>query len=363
MRVKSNLQSKKEVVIKSTKPNIDITKKRKRLLVASSYHHVLTAIAKSYADGCPFDILITNSWTYEGYWDKCLDGLRKNKWFENVFFYDEKSHRPPSPINITATYRYELKEELEYIRRIEGFDLFSYELIYLVFDNMFPGATIVRNGVPYVFIEDTTNIYSIAAKAPTRLLRLSESAIKTLFTVCRLLNYWHQIYGYAPCCQWIEVSSLDVRFALPKNKLRLVNRKDLIASIPRDAKRKILDMFLGDGYETMLGDEPTTLILTSPIRGAGDSQMKRICELLVARYAGSERVVVKPHPRDLTDYSQLSGIEIVLPRAFPTEIFDFDNRIKFCKAVTVGSTALESMACVDVSIYLNISQILEMLSE
>lgn len=364
MRVKvDDLQPAKRASTESTRPNNDAQKMRKRLLVASSYHHVLTAIAKSFADGCPFDLLITNSWTDGGYWDECLIGLKKNKWFENVYFYDERSHRPPSPTNIVATYKYELKEELEYLRQIEGFDLFSYELIYLVFENMFPGATIVRNELPYVFIEDTTNVFAIADTAPTRLLRLSEPAIRLLFFVCRLLNYWHPIYGYASCCQRIEVSSLDVRFALPKDKFRLVDRKELISSIPGDSKRKILEMFLGDSYEAILVDEPTTLLLTSPILGADGSQMRHLCELLIKRYGEDERVVIKPHPRDTTDYSQLEGVEAVLPRSFPIEILDFDGRIRFSRAVTVGSTALESMTCVDEPIFIRISQILEILGE
>lgn len=324
----------------------------KKLLVASSYHHVLVAIAKSCEEtnSSRYDLLISNSWTDDDYWSRCLTVLNKEKWFDRVFYYDEKSNRPPSPMHIIKTIKYEHVVEPQKLKAM-NLDLTSYQMIYVVHDNMFPGATIVKLKVPYTYIEDTSSVFSNGSSTPpSRLMKLSRNAILAVFALSRTFHYWHPIYGYSSNCQAIEVSDINVNWPLPEKKLKLVNRKALLQSIPEDIKLKILNMFIDKNSLCSLMSMQsikTLLVITCPIKqNISSEEMINICEWLIDNNNnGIESVIIKPHPRDLTDYSKFMSAGLVLPRNFPLEVFDYLGAIEFTKAVTVGSTALNSIEC------------------
>ncbi|EHY5882648.1 hypothetical protein K4J79_004823, partial [Escherichia coli] len=86
------------------------------------------------------------------------------------------------------------------------------------------------------------------------------------------------------------------------------------------------------------------IILTQPISEDGFySEKEKIeiyKEIINSRFSHDKsRVVIKPHPRDKTDYSKYIPDVMLLPRNFPMEILNFTD-VRFVKAITICSSAV-----------------------
>lgn len=86
------------------------------------------------------------------------------------------------------------------------------------------------------------------------------------------------------------------------------------------------------------------IILTQPISEDGFySEREKIeiyREIIDSRFPSDKsRVVIKPHPRDKTNYGKYIPDVMLLPRSFPMEILNFTN-IRFIKAITICSSAV-----------------------
>ena len=65
---------------------------------------------------------------------------------------------------------------------------------------------------------------------------------------------------------------------------------------------------------------------------------------------------IKPHPRDIYDYTQLFPNAILLERTMPSEVLNFALPFRFARAVTVQSTALAGFEAADEKISLTLPE-------
>lgn len=73
---------------------------------------------------------------------------------------------------------------------------------------------------------------------------------------------------------------------------------------------------------------------------------------MLKKYTGSHSIFLKAHPRDLTNYhGKLEQAFTEIPRAFPLEMLDFMENIRFKTGLTVSSSALHNMHCVAEKIF------------
>lgn len=313
------------------------------LFVVTSYHHILTAIAKKYANKSIMDVFISNRSTGDEYWAPYLAEMRRYGWFRNIFYFDERTYRPPSPAHPVATYKYELGGERKLIEAVEGLNLSSYGMIYLIDDKMFLGSTVVRDKLPFHLCEDTVLTYQMMRKAKSS--KVMNNPYNIICTILKIFNYWHPVFGYGSSCEAIESSSAEgLPRMLPHNKINVVDRMGLINSIPREEKKKLCDMFLdGSNIEFMRSNPDAVMIMTCPlIRDRMDYSLQiSVVKKLMASYKGA-KFLVKPHPRDDTDYASAFPGTIVLRRSFPSEVFSFLDGIEIREIVSVGSTSVNS---------------------
>lgn len=315
----------------------------KELFVVTSYHHILTAIAKKYINNSQMDILISNLSTGDEYWNLYLDSMKENGWFHHIFYFDERAHRPPSPAHPIKTYKYELGGEERIIDSIYGLDLRSYDLIYLIDDKMFLGSTVVRERIPYHLCEDTVLTYQMMKKANSS--KVLAAPYNIICPVLKVFNYWHPVFGYGESCKAIESSSADeLPERLPQNKIEVVDRMGQINAIPQSEKRKLCEMFLSkDNVDYMRNNSDAIMLMTCPLKkGEMDFELQiAVVKKLMNLYKGS-KFIIKPHPRDDTDYKSAFPEAIVLNRSFPSEVFSFLDGIEIAEVVSVGSTSVNS---------------------
>ena len=93
----------------------------------------------------------------------------------------------------------------------------------------------------------------------------------------------------------------------------------------------------------MRNNSDAVMLMTCPLKkGDMDFELQTsVVRKLMNLYSGA-KFIIKPHPRDDTDYKKAFPGVIVLNRSFPSEVFSFLDGIEIREVVSVGSTSVNS---------------------
>ena len=222
-------------------------------------------------------------------------------------------------------------------------DFRQYKDIYVFCDSDPVGYYLNANRIPYHAVEDGLNClkHFHAAKFDNR------GAFGVKAWMARMGWIFIQ-NGYAKYCIDMEVNDVSV---IPdegtgaKPRYVEVPRRGLVDALTEDGKRLLCDLFIEnmDELRTALSqgaDKPRILVLTEKIFDETE-RSERFAEI-VNRYRtwnGKETVVmVKPHPRDETDYRKVfagNGDTVVLASNFPVEMLNYIEGLAFDAVVAV----------------------------
>ena len=136
-----------------------------------------------------------------------------------------------------------------------------------------------------------------------------------------------------------------------------VPRKPLELNLSTEQKRMILKVFMPDAEEFMreLGDKAKDgncmLFLSQPHPKPLETRVQ-ICKDIIRDYANGCHVVIKPHPRDVVDYEKLFPDCTVIKGKFPIEVLNFIEGVHFKLAISIVTTALDTIDFADEKINL-----------
>ncbi len=165
--------------------------------------------------------------------------------------------------------------------------------------------------------------------------------------------------GWGKYCIDMEINDRSV---VPTDCPRFVEepRKPLERALTAQQKKLMIQAFIEDAdaltrqltpaYE----GEEFACFLTEP-HPADEEARKRVCLDVLERYCKGYRVLIKPHPRDMTDYGALCPDAVVLRGRFPVEVLNFFDGLKIRRAVSILTTAMNSMDFVEEKINLGAS--------
>lgn len=314
----------------------------KRLYMCNTPYHLFSTLIKEIKLDNDVDIVLSDKTL--GY-EKLELALKKSNLVNNVFIIEEsKFHLPkinPSYWgNITQN-----KKVREAVEPYIDFDVRIYDDIYMYHDFTRFGCYIIASSIKYNLIEDGLDYFRVFDKFINIDLSLRRRILSFLN-----LNIFH--YGQSRYCKSIEVNSIkDIR--IPLKKVIEVPRKQLISSLTNEEKKRIYDIFMGDKEVTTNNEENNKiLILTEPLfkdcRVSSEEEQLRVYRDLIDTYNSEKYTVyIKPHPRDMLDYSKLNREHIIIDRDFPVEILNFNENIKFNKAVAITSASIDGIKFVD----------------
>lgn len=226
-------------------------------------------------------------------------------------------------------------------------DLGQYNEIYIFHDDTWVSRYLKDAHIPYNIIEDALDSFQSIDQSVFRYMK--QKGVKTL--IKRILGYG---YVFLDECRYIQ--SIEVNSAKGLNfscKVREVPRKPMFDALTESDKKRLADIFLPE-----IQDEKAlhgTLILTQPFADDGimslDQQITLFAELS-QRYTNA---VIKPHPRDIADYSFL-GLPL-LPKNVPFEIIEMCCSPHYSLAVSISSTALNGLHCADQKLLLGMEHL------
>lgn len=129
-------------------------------------------------------------------------------------------------------------------------------------------------------------------------------------------------------------------------KAELFDLKELWARRSPSERQQIVRLFLPEGIESLACMKVDTLLLTQPVSedmGEGFSEEEKI-DIYREALAGidEQTVLIKPHPREQTDYGKYFPRARVLTTLCPMELLEILG-MRVRRAITINSTAIYNM--------------------
>lgn len=173
-------------------------------------------------------------------------------------------------------------------------------------------------------------------------------AARPFYRLRRALGYGYLYWGGYKRTVGIETEDLArtgpwAEHFIPDSKAAL------FASVTPEEKQRLTAIFVATPLPAA-APKPF-LLLTRPYAADGlvpdiDAQLA-IFRRVLAGYAAGYTVFIKPHPRDEADYAAAFPDAVVLDKTMPSEVLNVAFPFRFARAVTVGSSALNTLTCAD----------------
>lgn len=136
-----------------------------------------------------------------------------------------------------------------------------------------------------------------------------------------------------------------------KNKVEIIDLKKLWEQKTKEEQQEILEIF---GFNNIINKlkERDIILFTQPLSEDGiisEQEKVNLYSKIVSKYP-NEKLILKRHPREKTNYMEIFKEVLVLEENFPSEIFDL-LEINFKKGVTLFSTAVLNCKTEEIDFY------------
>lgn len=309
------------------------------LYIVSTYYHALITCVKQLTDKRPSDILVTD-YIPEG--KNLVERLDDSSLFEECSFVGKISEYIPTSRVDKLFYLHSKNTAL--IEKQLTFDFEKYDEINLFHDDIWTAHYLKSKRIKYRLIEDSLDFFKSVNKTHFRYM-LPKSRIKLL--IKRVFRIGYVFFGYDSCVTEVEVND---KFGLnagvaPKSKLNEVPRKALFEKLTREDTDVILKIFAREVPK--FEPKKSVLLLTQPMFedgyvGSREEQI-RIYKRMAFQVQSGETLVIKPHPRDFTDYTEAFPKAIVLDKNMPAEVLAISGLGNFKRVISVSSSAVSGL--------------------
>lgn len=266
--------------------------------------------------------------------------------FEEVAVFDEKEadafpqlakyhkDRGNLVLNMLARIRYtKLLGRLQ--KPYVPVDFRQYKDIYVFCDSDPIGYYLSSEKIYYHAVEDGLNCiqYYDTARYDNR----GHFALKAWMSERNLIFIQN---GYGKYCLDMEINDLSV-VPYPCRKYKEVPRNRLAERLTEEDKDILVRLFIENREELMrqlaAGEENKVLVLSEPLC---DLEVRRkIFSDIIREYGRIDgrpaQVLIKPHPRDILDYTKEFPEHIVLSGSFPMEILNYIPGLSFRRVISV----------------------------
>ena len=313
------------------------------IFCCNTYYHLLISIIKSLKNKQKNDLLLfsdihSNQLTSD---TKLIDRVKKSKIFNDIIIFDysdeeiaiEKKHLSP-------IYRYFLTKR---IVKSNKYNFGRYDNVYLFFDCSLLGHVVMQQHIHYTLLEDGTNTFksNFDRMKPKKNIK---------YYIKKAMNF--SDYAQSKYIKEIEVNSISGLYIYGK-KMVEVSKKKLFNSLSEDEKERIIKVFLKDTNVEKYSN--AILLITQPlsedkILSTEEDKIKLYSEI-VSKYAKGNKIIIKKHPRETTNYQKCFKDCYIINDNFPIELINF-YPIKLKKIITLASTSIELIDNCDKKIFL-----------
>jgi len=260
-----------------------------------------------------------------------------------------------------------------------GSDVREYDEVNVFWDLGYMGTYLNICHIPYILHEDSLNSYTHIRGVRTNYEYIFD---REGYEYRRRKEKREGVipFGFSDECKAVEVNSLDgIEIDAPEvlEKFRAVPRKEIEDRLTDEKKKQIYHLFFGD--EEKCADDSQSdksnapsnrtsppkrlLLLTEPFAKTGrlesEEQQLLLYKKIVKEYSeafsdeqSATELVIKAHPRDTFDYKEAFPDATVLEKNVPMEVMNYDDSVRFDRAVTVTSSVIQNIKNADEKILL-----------
>lgn len=309
-----------------------------KIFICHTEYHVLIAMLKTLKNKDEKNEIVLYGTISEV--DKLCKKLLKNNIFEKVYIFNyidiDEYKKIPKGNNIFDR----IIKNKKFINNNYNFGFLKEKNnIYIFNDDSIIGRYLRLNKIRYNLIEDGLNCYQNIDKH-YNFNNDFKQKIKIMF------NTLDCVFGKSKYVKQIEVNSIKNINLFVKDKFIEVPRKKLFEGLTEEDKNKILNVFVEEKIN-FFNTKSVSILITQPlyIDGFLDNytQQVEMYKYILNKY-GVGKIVIKPHPRDEIDYSNIIEDDvIILDRNVPIEILNFIDGIIVDRVITAFSTAIDGI--------------------
>lgn len=195
----------------------------------------------------------------------------------------------------------------------------------------------------YILCEDAFSGHTLP-EHPWR----TRQAARPFYRLRRALGYGYLYWGGYKRTEGIETED-PARTGAWAEHFIPDSKAALFASLTPEEKQRLTDIFVATPLPAAA--EKPFLLLTRPYAADGlvpdTAAQLDIFRRVLDAYGGGCTVFIKPHPRDEADYAAAFPKAVILDKNMPSEVLNVAFPFRFARAVTVGSSALNTLSCAD----------------
>lgn len=310
-----------------------------KVYICHTPYHILITLIKTIEDKEKSSILVYKSLNN---YENIIKKLKESNIFNEVKLFNCENDN--EFFNLTYEFKYKhLFKHKRVLKKLENtydFNILKNKDIYIYNDDSVVGYYMQLAKINYNLLEDGLDCY----KNIDRIYRYNYNIYEK---IKRFLGFGLYRFGNSKYSKTIEVNDKkDINLPI-KNKLIEVPRKELFERLTEKQKKLILGIFLQEDDIIKVIKGNSTLVITQPLfeDKLVDSKEKqiKIYKDIVQNYSIG-KVIIKPHPRDTLNYEKYFKDCIVIKEKYiPLEILNFIPNLKIKRAVTVFSTAIQSI--------------------
>ena len=343
--------------------NCHDNKSKKRVYICHTYYHAYVAVVKELGLGKDrfgeADIILS---TLSNDFGTLNVRLETSGIFGGVWFYDEKDENASEEVkaqhvdrsNIVANTLQRIRYTKLLGRLQEDYipvDLKAYEDVYVFCDSDPIGYYLNYKKIYYHAIEDGLNSGLLDDQA----YLANKKAFKFKLFLSKLGLIFIES-GYGRYCIDYEVNDIKANHSVPPNAIE-VPRRPMTEKLSDEDHKMLVDIFLenADDLRAKLTlrpqDKPFAMILTEPLC-AMDIRRDMFADI-INMYKDTNRIIIKPHPRDMLDYEKEFTECIVIRDKFPMEVLNDLKGFKVEKIISV-ITQVDNVRFADEIVYLGL---------
>lgn len=323
------------------------TPTKKRIYVCHTYYHVYVACLKELnlpdKERGGADLVLS---TMSNNFGNLKDRAERCGLFDEVFMFDEKEdvffpqlqkyHKDRGNIVFNMFARIKYTKMLGKLQEpFVPVDFKNYQDIYVFCDSDPIGYYLSYRKIYYHALEDGLNCIQYYDTA--RYDNKGHFAFKAWMSAHNLIFIQN---GYGKYCLDMEINDKSV-VPYPCDKYIEKPRAELVEHLSEKDKDILIHLFIENMDELQqkldCGAEDKILVLSEPLCSL--DVRKQIFTDIIKEYGEIDgkkgQILIKPHPRDVLDYTKEFSEHIVLSGMFPMEILNFIPGLTFKRVISV----------------------------
>lgn len=320
--------------------------KSKGLFVITSVYHILLSILHIEERKLKGNILVIVEITPDI--ESLIDSLKNTRWFDDVILMPGRQQQKKLAGKFTYTFN---RKKIVALIDAEHTEMKALNKEKNDYDIYICSPDSAKNYFIYKYknhnkfmIEDGLKTY--VTSAPDRVKKITSKLVNR-----PLVNGFDsritKVFATTP-----EDLPLEL-----KRKSEQLNWKTTLEQLSEDKLDELTKAFLPsndlNSAQLFPSDKSKSIIITQTLNEDGiveDESTKLNYYKTFIDQANTDLIYIKPHPRELTDYATVFSSDdriIVLPKLFPAELLNLLPNLKFNKAFTAYSTAIDNLSKVE----------------